>query len=103
MLIEKLKSPAPVVRAAAIDTLAELRAADAGAAVGVLLRDRDPGVSVPEQHSNRSARIRSAKLRQCIDGRRADDRRRALELFDEHRRRAQPGPAAGLLYDLCKH
>ena len=41
LLVDKLNSPEPVVRAAAIEALAELRVADAGEAVAALLRDRD--------------------------------------------------------------
>jgi putative heme-binding domain-containing protein len=44
LLIDKLNSPVPAVRAAAIDALAELRVAVAGMAVAALLRDRDLGV-----------------------------------------------------------
>jgi putative membrane-bound dehydrogenase-like protein len=44
LLVGKLKSSEPVVRAAAIDALRELRIADAGEAIRTLLRDRDAGV-----------------------------------------------------------
>ncbi|MFI5456200.1 MAG: HEAT repeat domain-containing protein [Isosphaerales bacterium] len=44
LLIDKLNSPEPVVRAAAVEALAEFRLAGAGKAVRALLRDRDVGV-----------------------------------------------------------
>jgi len=44
LLVDKLNSPESLVRAAALEALAELRLADAGEAVQALLRDRDPGV-----------------------------------------------------------
>jgi putative membrane-bound dehydrogenase-like protein len=42
-VVEKLRTPEPTVRAVAIETLAALRMADAGAAVAKLLGDRDVG------------------------------------------------------------
>ena len=44
LLVDKLNSREPLVRAAAVEALAELRVADAGEAVQALLRDRDAGV-----------------------------------------------------------
>jgi putative heme-binding domain-containing protein len=44
ILVDKLKSPAPTVRVAAIDALAELRVANASESVSALLRDQDAGV-----------------------------------------------------------
>jgi putative membrane-bound dehydrogenase-like protein len=44
LLVNKLTSAEPAVRAAVVDALAELRVADAGESVRALLRDRDAGV-----------------------------------------------------------
>jgi putative heme-binding domain-containing protein len=44
ILVAKLRSRSPEVRAAAIEALAELRAGDAGGLAGALLQDQDAGV-----------------------------------------------------------